>query len=182
VFAGDFVHLVIGEKWRFAVPLIAVYAVNAALNQIGFNWTAFFRAVGDTKPIATANVIALLAVMAIPVPLLATEGLTAFGYGLTAATVIGIVVRMRYLRRIFPGLPLVAHVVRGIGPTLPAVAAVLAVRALDPGPRSVGRVVAEAALFTAIAIASTYMSEHKLLRESFGYLRGRRLSRAASAA
>src|SRR3954452_21197091 len=36
LFAGDFVHYVIGEKWRFAVPLIAAYGLSAAIDQIAF--------------------------------------------------------------------------------------------------------------------------------------------------
>lgn len=179
LFAGDFVHYVIGEKWRFAVPLIAVYGINAALNQVGFNWTAFFRAVGDTKPIAAGSVIGVVAVLAIAIPLLAFEGLTAFGIGLTAATLVGIGVRLWYLRRIFPGLAMLRHIARGIGPTLPAVAAVLAVRAADSASRTLSIVAAEAALFTAVTLAATWASDHKLLRESLAYLRG---ARAVSAA
>ncbi|MEA2426689.1 MAG: lipopolysaccharide exporter, partial [Thermoleophilaceae bacterium] len=44
LFAGDFVHYVIGDKWRFAVSLIAAFGLAAAIDQIAFNWTAFFRA------------------------------------------------------------------------------------------------------------------------------------------
>ena len=38
-----------------AIPLIQAFGLTAALNQIGFNWTAFFRALGDTRPIAVAG-------------------------------------------------------------------------------------------------------------------------------
>jgi O-antigen/teichoic acid export membrane protein len=171
LFAGDFVHYVIGEKWRFAVPLIAVYGINAALNQIGFNWTAFFRALGDTRPIATGSIVGLVAVMVIAVPLLAIEGLTAFGIGLAAATLISVAARLWFLRRIFPGLAMVGHVLRGMGPTLPAVAAILALRALDGGPRTLTRVAFEAIAFAAVTVAATGISERQLLRESLGYLR-----------
>jgi O-antigen/teichoic acid export membrane protein len=178
LFAGDFVHYVIGEKWRFAVPLIAVYGVNAALNQIGFNWTAFFRALGDTRPIAAGSVIGLVAVLAIAVPLLAFEGLTAFGVGLGIATLIGVGVRIWFLRRIFPAFAMVGHIVRGIGPTIPAVLAVLALRVAETGSRTPGLVVVEAAVFAAVALVATWAFDHRLLRESVGYLRGSRLAEA----
>jgi polysaccharide transporter, PST family len=178
LFAGDFVHYVIGEKWRFAVPLFAAYGLCGVLNQIGFNWTAFFRAIGETRPIAVESIVTVIATVAIAVPLLAADGLTAFGIGLLIATACGVVLRMWFLRRIFPGFPMVSHVLRGIGPTIPAAAAVLGLRALDSGGRSGARVVAECALFAAIAIAATYASERKLLRESVGYLRRRPLAGA----
>jgi PST family polysaccharide transporter len=180
LFAGDFVHHVIGEKWRFAVPLIAAYGLTAVVNQIAFNWTAFFRARGDTRPIAVGSAINLAAVLAIAVPLLAFEGLTAFGVGLGASAVIAVAVRLWYLRRIFPGASFAAHIARGIGPTLPAAAVVLAVRAADPGGRSVARVALEAVAFAALAIGATVLSERALLRESVGYVRGRAAARATA--
>ena len=171
LFASDFVTHVLGEKWRFAVPLVALFGVNAALNQIGFNWMAFYRAIGNTRPQAVSAGVGLVSVLAIAVPLLAVYGLTAFGVGMGVATLIGVAVRLWYLKRLFPGLALLPHVVRGIGPTLPAVAAVLAVRAIEGGGRPVARVAAEAVLFTVVVVAATWLSERPLLRESLGYLR-----------
>jgi O-antigen/teichoic acid export membrane protein len=171
LFAGDFVHFVIGEKWRFAVPLIAFFGVSAALDQIAFNWTAFFRALGDTRPIAVGNAVALAAVLAIAVPLLATDGVSAFGAGMAIATAVAVGVRLAYLRRLFPGLPLARHIARGVGPTLPAVAAVLALRELGPGERDAAWVALEAFVFVVLSLGATVASERALLRESLGYLR-----------
>ena len=171
LFAGDLVHLVIGEKWRFAVPLLALFGVSAALDQIAFNWTAFFRALGDTRPVAVGNAVALAAVLAIAVPLLAAEGVTGVGAGMAIATAVAVAVRLAYLRRIFPGLPLARHVARGIGPTLPAVAAVLALRAAGPAEREAPWVLLEALVVVALVVAATLVSERTLLRESLGYLR-----------
>jgi O-antigen/teichoic acid export membrane protein len=170
LFAGDFVHYVIGEKWRFAVPLIAAFGLTAAINQIGFNWTAFFRALGDTRPAAVGSVVNLVAVLAIAVPLLAFEGITAFGVGMGIATGIAVVARLWYLKRIFPGLPLAGHVARGLGPTIPAAAMVLAVRALEEGDRTAGMVIGEVALFAAAVVLSTYLTERALLREAAAYI------------
>ena len=172
LFAGDFVHYVIGEKWRFAVPLIAAYGLIAVVDQIGFNWTAFFRAVDDTRPVALQGAIQLAAVAAIAVPLLAFEGLTAFGIGMFVATVIAVTTRLAFLRRLFPQAAFGAHVARGLAPTLPAAAAVLALRALEPGAHGLGMVAAEAVLYVAIATAATLAVERRLLAESLAYLRG----------
>lgn len=171
LFAGDFVHFVIGEKWRFAAPLIAVVGVNAVINQIGFNWTAFFRALGDTRPVAICSGIGLAAMLLIAVPLLATDGLTAFAIGLGIVNVIGVAARLWFLRRIFPGFSFVAQALWGVGPTLPAVACVLLLRFADPGEPTFVRVAAEAVMYASLVVACTYASDRRLLRESAGYLR-----------
>jgi PST family polysaccharide transporter len=171
LFAGDFVHLIIGEKWRFAVPLLAIIGINAVINQIGFNWTAFFRALGDTKPVALGGIVNVIAVLAIAIPLMVIYGLTAFAVGLGVATVITVVVRLWLLRKIFPGVSFVLHIARGIGPTLPAVGVVLLLRAVDPTTRTWMRVIVEAVIYLAIVALATYASDGRLLRESTNYLR-----------
>lgn len=173
LFAGDFVHYVIGEKWRFAVPLIATFGINGALNQIGFNWTAFFRARGDTRPIAIVSVFGAFSALAIAVPLLVTDGLTGLGVGLCIATTLTVSVRLWYLRRVFPRLPLLGHIARGIGPTVPAVATALVIRLLHPGSGTAAWVAVEAVAFALVAIGASYISQRKLLREAIGYLRRR---------
>jgi len=174
LFAGDFIRYGIGEKWRLAAPLIVTFGINAALNQIGFNWTAFFRARGDTRPIGVATVVHLVAVMALAVPLLIIAGLTGFGIGLCAATAVSVSLRLAYLRRLFPALSLVRHVALGIGPALPGVAVVLILRLADPAPRSPLRVGGEALLFSVVVLGATWTSQRTLLGESFAYLGGAR--------
>jgi PST family polysaccharide transporter len=173
LFAGDFVHYVIGEKWRFAVPLIVTFGINAALNQIGFNWTAFFRARGETRPIAVASAFGLASSLVLAVPLLVLDGLTGLGIGLCIATALTVSLRLWYLRRLFSELPMLGHVARGVGPTAPAVAAVIALRLLQPRADGVLWAAGEALAFAVVAVGATYLSERELLRESFGYLRRR---------
>jgi hypothetical protein len=55
--------------------------------------------------------------------------------------------------------------VRGIAPTLPAAAAVLALRQADVP------VLVELAAFVALVPLATWLLERELLRESLGYLR-----------
>jgi O-antigen/teichoic acid export membrane protein len=173
LFAGEFVHYVVGEKWRFAVPLIVTFGINAALNQIGFNWTAFYRARGETRPIAVASIFGVVSTLALSVPLLVLDGLTGLGIGLCIATALIVSLRLWYLRRLFSELPVLGHVARGIGPTLPAVAAVLALRLLHPGEDAVLWATGEALAYAAVVIGASWLSQGELLRESFGYLRRR---------
>ena len=173
LFANDFVRYVIGEKWRFAVPLLITFGINAALNQIGFNWTAFFRARGVTRPIAVVNLFGLLSALAIAIPLLVTQGLTGLGIGVCIATGLTVALRLWYLRRLFGDLPVLGHVARGIGPTIPAVAVVVGLRALHPGSASAVWAMVEAVTYAVVAVTATYLSQGELLRESVGYLRRR---------
>jgi hypothetical protein len=55
---------------------------------------------------------------------------------------------------------------------VPAVAAVLAVRAATDAGRSPGLALAELALYLAVTIVATWAIERPLLREVRGYLRG----------
>jgi PST family polysaccharide transporter len=179
VFAGDFVRYVLGEKWHFAIPLIITFGINAVLNQIGFNWSAFFRARGETKPIAVVSVFGMVASLGIAVPLLVVYHLTGLGIGLCSATALTVALRLWYLRRLFGQLPVFGHVSRGVGPTLPAVAAVMVVRLVrSPGHGAMWMVI-EAVLYTFVAVAATCLWQGALLRESLGYLRGRRTAVAA---
>ena len=172
LFADDFVHYVIGDKWKFAVPVIQVFAVTAAVNQIGFNWTAFYRALGRTRPIAVANVAFLIGVLGVAAPLLATHGIDGYAVGMAVATAIWLAVRLYYLAQIFPALSIVSHVGRSLPPTIAAVGAVFAVRGLTGGGRSMAHVAVEVAVFVVVAAAVTMISERELLREMWSYLKG----------
>ena len=173
LFAADFVDLVIGDRWEFAVMLIQVFGLTAAVNQIGFNWTAYYRALGKTRPIAVANAVLVLGVAAIALPLLVERGLDGFAVGMAAATLLFVAVRLVYLARLFPTIRIAAHVARAVAPTGPAVAAVLALRLAAGDGRPVGLVLGELALFAAVAVLATLALERSLLRELIGYLRGR---------
>ena len=102
LFGRDLVDYVLGEEWSAAVALIGFLAVAAAVNQVGFNWTAFFRARGETRPIAVVDLVLLAGVLGIAVPLLLDRGLNGFGLGWLLATVLAVAVRFGYLRRLFP--------------------------------------------------------------------------------
>jgi O-antigen/teichoic acid export membrane protein len=178
LFAEDFLVLVLGEEWRFATLLVQVAGAAAAVNQIAFNWSAFYRARGQTVPIAIVDATAFAVVMLVGVPLLASDGLTGYAIGIAAATGVGLALRLVYVARLFPALRIAAHVGRAALPTVPAVAAVLLVRLLD-GSRTPGRALAEALLFLVVGAAASIAAERRLLAESLRYLRGRALSAPA---
>jgi len=59
-----------------------------------------------------------------------------------------------------------------LAPTVPAVAVVLAARALEGSGRGPGIALAELALYLVVCAAATWAAERTLLREVRGYLRG----------
>lgn len=166
LFAPALVEHVLGPQWEPATFVLQVFGLTAALNQVGFNWTAFHRALGDTRPIAVVSLVTLVAVLAIALPLLVAEGVDGFGVGMLAAIGVSVVARLGYLRRLFPVVGVLRNAARGAGPTLPALAAVLGVRALGGAPAGL-----ELALYAGLALAVSLLAERPLLRELRGYLR-----------
>jgi len=170
LFAPDLVEFVVGDEWRPAVVLIQVFGLTAAISQIGFNWSAFYRARGETRPIAVEALVALAVFCATAIPLLALEGLDGFAAGIGAMTLVSLVVRGAFLRRLFPGLPLVRNTARALAPTMAGAAAVLGARLLWDADRELGRAVGELAGYLAVVIGVTLALERGLLREVLGYL------------
>ena len=171
LFAGDLVDHVIGDQWDFAVGLIAVFALSAALAEVAFSWTAIMRALGRTRPMAVAGLAQVVVVLAVAVPLLLAEGLTAFAIGNAAAVAVAVAVRLGYLARIFPIARLLAELWRPLVPALAAGGVILLLRAAAPEGRPPLRAAGELALFVALSAALSLVAERRLIAESAGYLR-----------
>ena len=171
LFAPDLVDFVYGDEWEPAVGLIQAFGLIAAFNHIGYNWTAFFRARGETGPIGVLGVIGVVAMLAIAVPLLLEDGLDGLALGMAIVTAISVAGRVWYLSRLFPSFQILVHSARAIAPSVPAVATVLAVRAATDADRSPGVALAELALYLAVTVIATWLVERELLREVRGYLR-----------
>jgi O-antigen/teichoic acid export membrane protein len=171
LFADDLVRFGLGEEWRPAVVLLQVFGVAAAAGHLGFNWTAFFRARGDTRPLAVVSGLTMLTFLAVPVPLLVAKGLDGFAWGIAAMTAVAIAGRAFYVMRLFPGFSLARYTVRAAAPTIPAVGVVLVARALETGERTLGAALGELTLYVVVTVVATALLERTLLREVIGYLR-----------
>lgn len=181
LFAAQAVPLVLGNRWQLAVPLIQVLGLSAAVDQIGFNWTAFARARGETRILAVASGVTLVAVLGVGVPLLLSQGLRGFALGLGAGTLANFVVRVIYLVKLFPALRIISHVARAIVPTALAVAAILAERVAFASQDSIQRLGLEVAAYVVLVASLSWFTERRLLREAVGYLRGAAARRDAVA-
>ncbi|MCW2989569.1 MAG: lipopolysaccharide biosynthesis protein [Solirubrobacterales bacterium] len=174
LFAPDFVAHVLGHKWDLATYAIQAFGVAAAINQIGFNWSAFYRAIGDTRPIAINTAVMCAGVLAIAIPLLLADGIDGYATGMGLATIVLVVNRLRYLVKLFPLRAILVNTAMGIMPSLPALAAVLALRlATWGGARTTLQALAEMVLFGVVVALVTLRSERTLLHEFRGYLAGR---------
>ena len=172
LFCSDLVTFGIGEKWRPAVDLLRVYGVLAAIGHIGFNWDAYFRARGETRPLAVASSAAMITFLATGIPLLFAYGIPGFAAGVALQGLVMMIFRGFYLQRLFSGFSFLRHALRAFLPTIPAVLVVVAVRAAEPGDRTLALALGELSAYVAITLVATWYFESALLREAVGYLRG----------
>ena len=171
LFAPDVVHYVLGDKWDVATGLLQVFGVMAGFKQIAFNWTAFHRAIGDTRPIAVNGVVSFVVFVALVIPGMILWGLTGYAIAICAMLAAQIVLRGYYLSRLFSGFRMLRHTVRAVAPSVPAVAVIGGLHLLESGPRTGSLVVAELCLYLVVTVVATWLLERSLLREMFGYFR-----------
>ena len=179
LFYADLVDFGIGAEWETSVTLVQAFGLVVAMSQIYFNWGAYFRALGNTRPLAVAPWAAAITLLVVGLPLLFAYDLDGLAAGIFLQTVAHLAVRIYYLHRLFEELPLVRHALSGVLPVIPGALVVLGMRALETGARSLPEAVAELLVFVAVTAAATWWKEAPLLREAFGYLAGSRV-RAAS--
>ena len=174
LFAPDLVDFVLGDRWDGAVVLLQAFGAAAAIGHLGFNWGAYFRARGDTKPIMAGSLVQAAVFVIAAIPLTFVYELDGLAAGMLLTVIAGLIVRGVYLRRLFAGFQMMPHAVRALIPSVPAIGAVLAVRALESGDRSAGIAIAELAGYLLLTLAATWAAERELLREALGYLTGSR--------
>jgi O-antigen/teichoic acid export membrane protein len=180
LFGADLIHYALGDKWSPALELLQVTGIVAAVGHIGFNWDAYFRARGETKPMAVASVAAMATFLAAGLPLLFAFGLRGLAYGIACQAAAHIACRAFYLRRLFHGFGFLRHALRAVLPTIPAVGAVLLLRVAEQGGRSFTDALLELSLYGLVTVVATWYFESGLLREAFGYLRRRQVASAAA--
>ena len=173
LFAEDLVQFAIGERWRPGIGLMQAIGVAVAIHQIGFNWDAFYRALGRTKPVGVASAIAIVAFLAIALPLLASDGLRGLALATLLVEGVNFAVRMAYLRRLFPSFGFIRHTARALLPSAPAIAIVVGLRLAFGEESTLLVALAMVALYVLVTLAATALLERKLLREIVAYLRRR---------
>ena len=171
LFAHDLVRFVLGSKWEPATILLQVLGVTTAVHQLGFNWTAFYRAVGVSRPQAVYALASLAAFCAVPLPLLFAAGIKGFAFGMFAVMAAAFGARAFYVKRLLPELRLGALIARAAVPAVAASSAVLLWRLLEGGSWSGAEAIAQAVVFFGLYAAATLAQERRLLGEVGGYIR-----------
>lgn len=173
LFAAPFVHWVIGTKWEPAVGLIQLVGVSTAIYQLGFNWTAFHRAVGRTRPQSVYAIAGLITFVAVPIPLLFVVGPIGFGWGLLAVNAIAGALRWLYMRRLIEGLHLASLLFRSLSPAILAAAAIFAWQMVQPPTSSAIIFALQFLTFVVVFALITLKAEGPLIREAIGIVRTR---------
>ncbi|MDQ3571642.1 MAG: oligosaccharide flippase family protein [Actinomycetota bacterium] len=172
MFAPQLVDHLLGEKWEVATPLLQGLGLIAGFRQLGFSWALFYRARAETRPIMLAGFVGLAVYALALAPLIIAFGLDGYVAGMAIALVVDLGVRIYYLRRLFPDFNPFRHTLRAFLPSIPAVALVLAIRAVNDAESSSALALGEFALYVVVTMVVTIMVERPLLREITGYLRG----------
>ena len=173
LFAPGLVRWVLGSKWDPAILLIQLVGVSTAIYQIGFNWTAFHRAVGRTRPQTVYAISGLLVFLAVPLPLLFVYGSAGFAWGLFAVNIVAGALRWFYMRELLPGARIARLIVRSFLPPVLACTPVLIWRATDADQNSLPIFVGQLVLYLCSYVLITILYERDLLTESIGYIRRR---------
>jgi O-antigen/teichoic acid export membrane protein len=183
LFAPDLVHLILGTKWVPAIVLLQGLAAAAAIQQVGYNWFSFYRAVGQSRPQAVESAVMVATFAGLAIPGLIAWGPAGFVWGRIAGALAMLAVRRHYVRRLLPNVELLALGLRGVVPVAAAAAVTLLARlALWGGERSAVQAVAELVLFLAACALVTWLLERPLLREVARESRSPRLTAAVPAA
>ncbi len=172
LFAADLVRFVLGEKWHSAIILLQVTGAAAAIGHVAWNWDDYFRARAETKPFAVGSLVAAVAFLA-SLSLVFVDGMTGVAVAIAVQAFVFLIVRAWYITRLFEGFRFVSHAARAMLPTIPAIAAVLIMRAVESGPRSAALAIAELCVYVLVAMVATWRIEGGLLREAFAYVAAR---------
>jgi O-antigen/teichoic acid export membrane protein len=182
LFAPDLVHLILGEKWVPAIVLLQGLAAAAAIQQVGYNWFSFYRAVGESRPQAVESAVMVATFAGLAIPGLIAWGPAGFVWGRIAGAFAMLAVRRHYVRRLLPHVELVTLGLRGVVPVAAAAAVTFGARlALWGGERTAVQAVAELVLFLATCALVTWLLERPLLREVARESRSPRLTAAVPA-
>ncbi len=172
LFGADLVRFVLGDDWEGAVVLVGGLAVAGALQQVGYNWFAFYRARGESWPQAVESAALAAAFAALAVPGALVGGSWGFVAGRIGCAACVLAVRRVYVRRLLPGVRLGAIALSAAVPVVLASAPVLVVRlALWGNDRPLAQALAELALWLVALALTIRWRESALLAELRGYLR-----------
>jgi O-antigen/teichoic acid export membrane protein len=181
LFSHDLIHYGLGDKWLPAVEMLQITGATAAIGHIAYNWDAYMRATQNTRAIAVGSIASMLTFVAIGIPLLMHFGLRGLAVGIALQAMANVACRIYYLRKLFRGFSYLRQASRSIAPTIPAVAAVLAMRQFESGPRTFPIAAMEIIVYGLVTALATWRVDGRLVGEAISYVRARTRATAAIA-
>jgi len=178
LFAPDLVHVILGPRWRPAVPLLQILGLVTAVHHVGYNWGAFVKARGRTWPLAISAVATTSVVIAAAIPLMYWDHLVGLGLAFALGEVVGLTIRGIWLSRFFTGVSILSHLLRAFAPTACAAIPVLLLQLVSGSEQSAPVAFATVALYVALTVSATWILERPLLNETASYFMQRRLRTA----
>jgi peptidoglycan/LPS O-acetylase OafA/YrhL len=146
--------------------LLQGLAAAAAIQQVGYNWFSFYRAVGKPRPQAVESAVMVATFAGLAIPGLILWGAAGFVWGRIAGALAMLAVRRHFVRKLLPHVELITLALRGAAPVAAAAALTGVARlALWGGERSAAQAIAEIVLFVAACALVTWLVERPLLRE-----------------
>ena len=179
LFAPDLIRFVFGERWLPAATLLQALGLIAGFRQVAFNWDVFVKATGDTRPLAVNGLVLAAVFLAVTMPAMILWGLDGYIVGASASLTAELLIRARYLRRLFEGFRMLRHMIRAAAPVLPAVLLVVGARVVEGVERDLPIALGEFVGYCLAVVAATLLFEGRLLREMLSYLPGDRSARGA---
>lgn len=178
LFASDLVRFVLGPRWLPAVPVLAILGVVTAVHHVGYNWAAFVKARGKTRPIAISAVATSGVVIAASIPLMYSHGVLGLGIAFAVGEVVALTIRGFWLSRFFTGVSILPHLLRAFAPAALAAVPVLLLRAVDGSEQTMAVALLMFALYVTLSIGLTWALERPLLQEAASYFMRRGLQTA----
>jgi polysaccharide transporter, PST family len=172
LFAPDLVTRLLGDEWESASGLLQALGLIVGFRQIAYNWTDFMRADGVTRPLAISSALLFGEFLLVTAPLILIFGTWGYAAGMAVGVVVDLGTRTYFLSKLFPDFQILRHLYRSVIPSVPALAAVLAIRLVEIGPRTLGMVALELVVYFGVTAAATLKFERPLLTELIGYLKG----------
>lgn len=105
LFADDITRYVLGPRWTAIVPLLRVEGIGETLNAIGTLYLSYYMVIGDNRPSLWLGLqinLMMLAMIGVLTPFYGFNGLLV---ALVVAAVFGLFQRRRYIKKLFPGIP-----------------------------------------------------------------------------
>lgn len=172
VFAEDIVHFILGEQWAAIVPLLRMEGLAEVANAIATLWSVFYVASGQTRPMLHMGVQVNLLLLALTGIAAAAFGIPGVALVVGLAAVFSLLQRRRFIRQLFPGIPVLRSAAPLVAAGVIAAAAAVWLKFMLPGT-GVRTLLVRLACFLVVYSALVLAAERPLIGQAIALVRNR---------